>query len=116
MRTPASPPSPQDNRLEASPARRHRRPRVGGRLLIGLLLGVALLLVLLYAALWTARFARSELGVFAPLAFGLAVALIAAVAGPWALVRYRRQLRAAVVRGAAWLRGALRATGLPRRV
>src|SRR5262245_48307126 len=72
-----------------------RRPRV--------LLGLVALLLLLYALLWGERFLVGQLGPFAPLAIAVIGGLLLATFGPWLLVRYRGQLRWAIVRGADWL-------------
>ena len=71
------------------------RPRV--------LLGLVALLLLLYALLWTERFLVAQLGPFAPLAIAVLGGLLLAILGPWLVVRYRGQLRRAIVRSARWL-------------
>jgi undecaprenyl-diphosphatase len=72
-------------------------------------------LLLLYAGVWASRFTVGELGPFAPLVGVLLAGLLAAVLGPVLLVHYREPLRAAIVRGATWLRVWLEATGLLQR-
>jgi undecaprenyl-diphosphatase len=84
--------------------------------LVWTLAGLLLVLLLLYAALWSYRFALSQLGPFAPLAAGFVVVLLIALGGPWLLVRYRRPVRTILVGSVTWLWTVLRASGLPRRL
>src|SRR6266498_263537 len=72
-----------------------RRPRV--------LLGLFALLLLLYALLWGYRFIVGQLGPFAPLAIAVVGGLLLAIVGPWLVLRYRGQLRRAIVQGALWV-------------
>jgi membrane-associated phospholipid phosphatase len=92
--------------------RNARRMRTGLWLLFGLLGAAALL----YAALFSYRFAEVQLGPFAPLAAGLVVGAALAIGGPWLLVRERRPLEAALMRGIRWLGTRLEATGWPERL
>lgn len=93
----------------ARPAR-HRGRQFASAL--GLLVGAC---ALVYGVVWSYRFAESQLGPFAPLAAILVGGLLLAIVGPWLVVRYRRYLRAAIVRSLDWIGGRLAATGLPRR-
>jgi len=116
MHTPASPAAP-NNKGDQPVSRsdqRGRRPQTAARLLPRLLFGGVVLLLLLYAALWSYQFAVSQLGPFAPLAAGFVLALVVAVGGPWLVVRQRQRLEAAVRTTGRGLLAWLRATGLPQ--
>lgn len=69
---------------------------------------------MLYAVVWAYRLAVAQLGPFAPLGAIFVGALVIAIGGPWLLIRFRRPLRAIIVRLAAILWALLQATGLPR--
>lgn len=72
--------------------------------------------VLLYAALWVYRLAVAQLGPFAPLAVVGVGALVAAILGPWLIIRYRRPLLSVILRTARLLWALVLATGLPQRL
>jgi membrane-associated phospholipid phosphatase len=82
-------------------------------LLVGLL-GVLVLLVLLYAALFGYRFVEIQLGPFAPVAAVLILGVVLAIGGPWLLVRRRTRLEAVVYSLGRWLWERLQDTGLPQ--
>jgi undecaprenyl-diphosphatase len=80
-----------------------------------IVLGVLVVLLLGYLAVFSYHFAQIQLGPFAPLAAILVVALLLAIIGPVLLVRYHRVLRGGLARGAQRLGALLMATGLPQR-
>src|SRR5215472_1498402 len=102
------PPVPRDpegrhqGSMTRSPAPQ-RQMRLQRRWLLVGLLGVLVLLVLLYAALFSYRFVETQLGPFAPVAAVLILGVVLAIGGPWLLVRGRTRVAAVVRSLGRWL-------------
>ena len=73
-------------------------------------------LMLLYAGVWSYRFAVAQFGPFAPLIAVVLLVLVALLLGPWLIIRYRVSVAAAIARVAQWLRARLVRTGIPARI
>ena len=117
MQTPDGPASAQSTNRHAWVFNAHRkRNRRGVTPVVGIVGGLLLALLLAYAVVWGYRFALSQLGPFAPLVAGLALALFVAIAGPWLVVRYRRPLSRVLVASGTRLWNALQTTGVPHRL
>jgi undecaprenyl-diphosphatase len=85
------------------------------RRLVQVVLGLVVLLLLGYVAVFGYHLAQIQLGPFAPLATVLTLALLVAILGPLLLVRYHRPLLDGVGRGLWRIGMLLAATGLPPR-